>query len=307
MGCGASHRGATYATPGCSNVVTKAPRHVQPRPESWAPQRSRGNLSCSVEKHPGTDSAVSLSHTQNSLKATEAPQSTFGSTAASRVHVSHEEAVATPGATFSSANNLGSTWAQPVVEDEVVAHEASLRMKAVEIAEAYNSFWGHIGLRKGWREAPFDYDEVQTPFFHAGYIVATIRAKLDEGRDGLVMRQLDGSAQNFLWGWSKNQSLASSQIFQDFVRGLVFATLSDGHGLVEGLDSATVEGYVSSYLEHCPGPAEAQRTETSLASLNPEASVPVEHLHLASQGDDGLVLESPSEQDAVQLSRGLDA
>lgn len=308
MGCGASHRrGATYSTPACSEVTTKAPRHLQSRPESWAPQRSRGNLDGKVEEHPGSDCVVALSLTQSSLKATEAPRSTFSSTAASQVNVSHEETVAAPGATFSSADNLGATWAQPVVEDEVLAHEASLRTKAVAIAEAYNSFWGHIGLRKGWREAPFAYEEVQIPFFHAGYIVATVRAKLDEGRDGLIMRQLDGSAQNFLWGWPKDQSLASSQIFQDFVRGLVFATLSDGHGLVEGLDSATVESYVCSYLEHCPGPAEAQRTEPSLASLSPEASAHAERVHLASQRDEGLVLESPSEKDAVLLSRDLDA
>merc|ERR1712187_719995 len=62
----------------------------------------------------------------------------------------------------------------------------------------------------------------------------------------MVLRQLEGSAMNFLWGWNPKRPPGSSQeALEDFFRGLVFATLSDGRGLVEGLDNDFVEHYVS--------------------------------------------------------------
>merc|ERR1712066_992970 len=64
----------------------------------------------------------------------------------------------------------------------------------------------------------------------------------------MVLRQLDGSATNFLWGWDPKRPPGSSdQALQVFFRGLVFATLSDGKGLVEGLNDEFVEHYLSQH------------------------------------------------------------
>lgn len=128
-------------------------------------------------------------------------------------------------------------------------HAPWIAQKAHEILGAYNSFFDHIGLRKGWRTAPFGKDEVQAPFQAAAEVVAVVRARLDEQTGGgVVLRQLEGSAMNFLWGWDPNRQLgASHQALEEFFRGLVFATLSDGRGLVEGLDSTAVEHYVGQH------------------------------------------------------------
>jgi len=75
--------------------------------------------------------------------------------------------------------------------------------RSAEILAAYNFFFEHIGLRKGWRVAPFAQEEVQAPFRAAAEVVVVVRAKLDTERGGvLVLRQVEGSAMNFLWGWS---------------------------------------------------------------------------------------------------------
>lgn len=122
-----------------------------------------------------------------------------------------------------------------------------IQQRAFEILGSYNAFFEHIGLRKGWRTAPFDRDEVQAPFLAAAEVVTLVRAKLDgEGSGGMVLRQLEGSSMNFLWGWSPDKRPGSSPAaLEEFFRGLVFATLSDARGLVEGLRTETVEYYVS--------------------------------------------------------------
>jgi len=121
--------------------------------------------------------------------------------------------------------------------------------RSAEVLAAYNFFFEHICLRKGWRVAPFSKDEVQAPFRAAAEVVVVVRARLDSERgEGIVLRQVEGSAMNFLWGWSPTCPPGSNmQAAQEFLRGLVFATLSDAKGLVEGLDSQTVEGYVCSH------------------------------------------------------------
>eukprot|EP00929_Paragymnodinium_shiwhaense_P023430 TRINITY_DN14662_c0_g1_i1.p1 TRINITY_DN14662_c0_g1~~TRINITY_DN14662_c0_g1_i1.p1 ORF type:complete len:285 (-),score=81.91 TRINITY_DN14662_c0_g1_i1:287-1141(-) len=131
--------------------------------------------------------------------------------------------------------------------DVDAAPDACIRLqKAREMLEAYNSFFEHIGIRKGWRTPPFSKEEVQIPFWAASEVVVNVRQWLDENSDGMVLRQLEGSSMNFLWGWAPGKCPVGSQaVFEEFFRGLVEATLSDGHGLVEGLDKATVDYYVS--------------------------------------------------------------
>lgn len=136
--------------------------------------------------------------------------------------------------------------------DEAMSHAAQqVQVKAVEVYNAYYGFFNHIGLRKGWRTAPFEEEEVQVPFWTAAQTVALVREELDRLRgDGVILRQVDGSAMNFLWSWNPDRrlsfepSVGHGDTVREFVSGLVFATLSDGHGLVEGLQKGTVEVYV---------------------------------------------------------------
>lgn len=122
-----------------------------------------------------------------------------------------------------------------------------IRHRSTEILAAYNCFFEHIGIRKGWRTAPFCREEVQVPFQSAAEVVTVVRAKLDEEKgSGVILRQLEGSAMDFFWGWNPERPPGgSAQARVDFFHGLVVATLSDGRGFVEGLDLVTVEYYVS--------------------------------------------------------------
>jgi hypothetical protein len=124
-----------------------------------------------------------------------------------------------------------------------------LQQRVHETLEAFNAFFNHIGIRKGWREAPFRQADVQVLFYAAAELVAVIRTRLDEQREGgIVLRQVEGSSQNFLWGWPPARSPISSRESQEeFVRGLVLSTLSDGNGLVEGLDASSVDGYLRTH------------------------------------------------------------
>lgn len=142
-----------------------------------------------------------------------------------------------------------------------------IQQKAGEILAAYNFFFEHIGIRKGWRQAPFGFEEVQAPFKAAAEVVVVVRARLDAERGGvLVLRQVEGSAMNFLWGWSPSRPPGISyKALADFFRGLVFATLSDGRGLVEGLDPMTVESYV------CRHPLLASEEALAAAAAEAEA------------------------------------
>lgn len=173
-----------------------------------------------------------------------------------------KDAVARPDLDFSSPQKASSS---PCVKTEGLAdeslelphagclwwasHAGWIQHKAAEVLAAYNYFFEHIGLRKGWRTAPFGKEEVQAPFQAAAEVVTVVRARLDEQKGGgVVLRQVEGSAMSFLWGWSPERSPGScGEALEEFFRGLVFATLSDGRGLVEGLDANTVEHYVSSH------------------------------------------------------------
>jgi len=134
--------------------------------------------------------------------------------------------------------------------DQFADQEAEkMQQRALETFEAYNFFFNHIGIRKGWRKPPFSQEEVQEPFQAAAEVVAMVRTKLDrEGEGGMVLRQVEGSSMNFLWGWPPERPPGESRdAFVDFSRGLIHATLSDGRGLVEGLDEQTIESYIGSH------------------------------------------------------------
>jgi len=161
------------------------------------------------------------------------------------------------------------------------SHAGWIQQRASEILAAYNFFFEHIGLRKGWRTAPFRREEVQAPFQAAAEVVTIVRARLDEQKgEGVILRQLEGSAMNFLWGWSPECRPSScGEALEKFFRGLVFATLSDGHGLVEGLDTETVEHYINRHpiIAACRASPKARGTGREAADeglpLSPSATM----------------------------------
>jgi len=189
------------------------------------------------------------------------------------------------------------------------SHAGWIQQRANEILAAYNFFFEHIGLRKGWRTAPFQKEEVQAPFQAAAEVVTVVRARLDEQTDrGIVLRQLEGSSMSFLWGWSPGRPPGSShEALEDFFRGLVFATLSDGKGLVEGLDTDFVEYYVSRHpiiangrggcgarvaaAENAPDAAFGDDVAKSLL-VGPKAAITGADACVAGAGDDTCIAEA---------------
>lgn len=153
------------------------------------------------------------------------------------------------GSSASNASAVRDIYDQIFGGEATTPEAQQVQGRAVEVYTAYYGFFDHIGLRKGWRTAPFDKEEVQVPFWTAAQAVALVRAELDRSRgEGIVLRQVVGTAMDFLWSWNPDRRLepagGSSGVIREFVSGLVFATLSDGRGLVEGLESGTVEVYV---------------------------------------------------------------
>jgi len=179
-----------------------------------------------------------------------------------------------------------------------------IQTRAGEILAAYNFFFEHIGLRKGWRTAPFQFAEVQAPFQAAAEVVVVVRARLDAERGGmLVLRQVEGSAMNFLWSWSPSRPPGSShKALEDFFRGLVFATLSDGRGLVEGLDSTTVESYVCRHplltSEEAVAAAAAEAAAAG-AGAEPAAEATGEAIALAAESGEAAAGAAAVSQDSA--------
>jgi hypothetical protein len=157
-----------------------------------------------------------------------------------------EEVPSSPPATH-TAGKYGdwACWAAAIEGKDAQA----LRHNVRQIFDGYNFFFEHIGIKKGWRQAPFERDEVQDLFDAAAELVALIRTKLDEERGGPpLIRQVEGSAMDFLWGWAPDRRPSSTTETQkEFVRGLVLNTLSDRNGLVEGLDVSSVDRYLYSH------------------------------------------------------------
>jgi len=233
MGCGASSTSAKYESNGQSREVgQQAPEKSV---EATAVQEvSAGETSTSPKASSGPSAQSSSTRSASDLDKAAASASQPPKTDASK------EAELPPGAVVTGGSSLESCptawWS---------LHTDWIRDLSREILGAYNFFFEHIGIRKGWRTPPFGREEVQAPFMASAEVVAVVRRRIDEQGGGMVLRQLEGSAMDFLWGWCPEKP--PGQALDDFFRGLVFATLSDAKGLVEGLDAATVEYYVQSH------------------------------------------------------------
>jgi len=185
-------------------------------------------------------------------------------------------------------------------------HTDWIQRSAAEIMGSYNFFFEHIAIRKGWRTAPFKKEDVQVPFMASAEVVAVVRKRIDDEGRGMVLRQLEGSAMDFLWGWSPEKPPNQGLGLREFFRGLVFATLSDAKGLVEGLDDATVEYYVNSHpilegVEEMPAKGEAAAEAPKAAPGPAEEEAPA----VIALGDGALT--APSESEAKKEPEAPDA
>lgn len=207
----------------------------------------------SEAKYAASYQAVTGSSPQAATKAT--PKATPKVTEQDKAQAAQQAASqASQASTEDGGAAGGETPEEPEVAEGLEAplawwsiHTDWIRDSSHEILAAYNFFFEHIGIRKGWRTPPFKREDVQGPFMAAAEVVAVVRHRIDEMGQGMVPRQLEGSSHDFLWGWSPEKAPSQAPHLPDFFRGLVFATMSDANGLVEGLDDATLDYYVQSH------------------------------------------------------------
>lgn len=120
------------------------------------------------------------------------------------------------------------------------------RVAAAEIAASYDSFFDHISFRKGWKDPPFAKADAMTAFGAASIIAARARIEvLDPRTPGLVLRQVDGSARD--WMHSPELATALQEDPAKFVHGLVHATFKDARGYVEGLEESEVDDFIRAF------------------------------------------------------------
>merc|ERR1712217_142736 len=118
--------------------------------------------------------------------------------------------------------------------------------KANDVVESYESFFEHIAFRKGWKQPPFARDDVRPAFERAACIVARVRSEiLDPRSTGITIRQVEGSARDWMHGAESVQLLRSDS--DAFVRGLVHATFKDAKGYVENLEELQVDGFIQEF------------------------------------------------------------
>lgn len=111
-----------------------------------------------------------------------------------------------------------------------------LQQKSQDLWAAYDGVFELMVVRKGWREVPFDRYGSRGPFNVAAEVVVLVRESLDLRRGGgFLLRQLEGSSMDFLWGWDKKRPLGELETDYEFTKGVISATFKDAHGYVEGL------------------------------------------------------------------------
>jgi hypothetical protein len=106
-------------------------------------------------------------------------------------------------------------------------------------------------VKRGWRKLPFTEPDLRKLLEVASETVALLRLHLDSTTTGIKLRQVDGSAQEFLWGVDQNPGIyldgQNYTYVHDTLRGVVHATLKDAHGYVEGVDQLLVERFVDAH------------------------------------------------------------
>ena len=116
---------------------------------------------------------------------------------------------------------------------------------------AYKDIFTHISVKRGWRKLPFTEPDLHKLMEVASETVALLRLYLDTTNDGIKLRQVDGSAQEYLWGLKGNPGVylegQNYTYVYESLKGLVHATLKDAHGYVEGVRGPLVEGFIDAH------------------------------------------------------------
>lgn len=121
-----------------------------------------------------------------------------------------------------------------------------LQQKSQDLWAAYDGVFELMVVRKGWREVPFDRYGSRGPFNVAAEVVVLVRESLDLRRGGgFLLRQLEGSSMDFLWGWDKERPLGELETDYEFTKGVISATFKDAHGYVEGLQEPELMWWTS--------------------------------------------------------------
>lgn len=146
--------------------------------------------------------------------------------------------------------------AASMLEDEVTitvekptAHVAARdwHPEAKAVVAAYEDFFNHISFRKGWKDPPFTREEAIDSFQSAARVVACVRVLILDSRDtGVKIRQVEGSARDWMHSPECGSLLRDKP--NQFIEGLVHATLKDANGYVEGLTEQEVGQFLAAYL-----------------------------------------------------------
>jgi len=148
--------------------------------------------------------------------------------------------------------------AKPV--EPVPARKKDPLLAAAEVVAAYESFFDRISFRRGWDQPPFSLDDSRAAFISAAHIVTRARLEVLDARPGLKLRQVDGSARD--WMHSPNLAQVLREDPTTFVKGLVHATFKDAKGYVEDLTEARVDQFILQYAS----PADKQKQYSAFLS-----------------------------------------
>eukprot|EP00296_Roombia_truncata_P000048 JP435706.1.p1 GENE.JP435706.1~~JP435706.1.p1 ORF type:complete len:575 (-),score=77.33 JP435706.1:149-1873(-) len=124
--------------------------------------------------------------------------------------------------------------------------ESDNKIKAV--VGAYLDIFNHIAVRNGWRRLAFAAPDVLPLLETAARVVVRVRTELDKANPGLRVRQLDGSAREYLFSLSSNPNPALEGQDPEYVnlvvRNVVHYTFRDANGYVEGLSEASLDEFI---------------------------------------------------------------
>lgn len=113
--------------------------------------------------------------------------------------------------------------------------------------DAYAAFWDDIGFRRGWRQPPFEQDDVDHLLLEAAEVAALVlqahQKKQPEGTAQLIMR--GGQCKE----WLKDTGYSPESEPQRFVRDLVHQTFRDAGGYTCGLTGETVDAFIDEVSE----------------------------------------------------------
>jgi len=157
----------------------------------------------------------------------------------------------------------------------VATDSKEFQKKLLLVVHSYADFFAHISFRKGWAKPSFEYYDVFHLFVRAAYVVVRIRLHLDSMTSGIKIRQLDGSARDWMWTVTENPA-SDAMKEEQFIRNLIHKTLCDAKGYVEGLSAEIVDKYIDELINENPTLVE-EITRAEKNSFFGSSSLPIKH------------------------------